>query len=186
MKKPMEQLKEIMEVADEQPVTNSTSKELKEVKRQIKNLLTVIKIIMALAIIAFVVIILGSIGLAFEYAVSPSPELVEEFYILVKIAVTAAAVWYISSVCNGFCKDIDKSNTPFIPQVPKGLRKISAALVAMFFISIAADAVYSGITHTELNFDIDATLCASVLILTLLSSIFDYGCKLQQESDETL
>lgn len=186
MKKPMEQLKEIMGVAEEQPVTNSTSKELKEVKRQIKNLLTVIKIIMVIAIIAFVVIILGGIGLAFEYAVSQSPELVEEIYTFVQFAVTAAAVWYISSVCNSFCKDIDKSNTPFIPQVPKGLRKISAALVLMFFISIAAEAVYSVITHTEFKLVVDATLWASVCILLLLSSIFDYGCKLQKESDETL
>ena len=186
MKKPMEQLKEIMGVADEQPAANSTSKELKEVKRQIQNLLTVIKIIMVMAIIAFVVIILGGIGLAFEYAVSPSSELAEEFYILVKMVVTAAAVWYISYVCNSFCKDIDKSNTPFIPQVPKGLRKIAAALVIMFFISIAAEAVYSVITNTEFNLVTDATLWASVCILLLLSSIFDYGCKLQKESDETL
>ncbi|MDE7289727.1 MAG: DUF2975 domain-containing protein [Oscillospiraceae bacterium] len=186
MKKPTEQLKEIMGAAEEQSVTNSTSKELKEVKRQIKNLLTVIKIIMTLAIIAFVVIILGGIGLAFEYAVSPSPELIEEFYIFGQFAVTAAAVWYISYVCNSFCKDIDKSNTPFIPQVPKGLRKIATALVVLFFILIAAEAVYSGITHTEFNLNIDVTLGASVCILLLLSSIFDYGCKLQKESDETL
>ncbi|MDE6709320.1 MAG: DUF2975 domain-containing protein [Oscillospiraceae bacterium] len=186
MKKPMEQLKEIMGVADEQPAANNTSKELKEVKRQIKNLLTVIKLIMALAIIAFVVIILSGIGLAFEYAVSQSSELVEEIYTFVQFAVTAAAVWYISSVCNSFCKDIDKSNTPFIPQVPKGLRKIATALVVLFFILIAAEAVYSGITHTEFNLNIDVTLGASVCILLLLSSIFDYGFKLQQESDETL
>lgn len=186
MKKPMEQLKEIMGVEEEQPAAKNTSKELKEVKRQIKIFMEVIPIIKVLAIICFVVIVISGIGLILDYGKSPSPETAEEIYTFVQFAVAAAATWYISAVCSSFCKKIEKSDTPFIPQVPKGLRKIAAALVVVFFISIAAETVYTEITHTEFNLVIDATLWVSVFILLLLSSIFDYGCKLQQESDETL
>ena len=186
MKKPMEQLKEIMGVADEQPVTNSTSKELKEVKRQIQSLLTVIKIIMGMAIISVGLLIIGCVGISLDYAITSNPEAAEEIYKAIQWLVVSAAILYITIVCKGFCENIVKSNTPFIPQVPKGLRKIAAVLVVMFLISIAAEAIYSGITHTEFNLVIDATLWVSVCILMLLSNIFDYGCKLQQESDETL
>lgn len=185
MKKPMEQLKEIMGV-EEQSAADGTSKELLEVKKQIKEFLTIIQIIKAIAIILIIMLVIGGIGMIVDNAVSPNSEVAVEIYKLVKYAVTAAVVWYICAVCSGFCREIDKSNTPFIPQVPKGLRKIAVVLVAISLVYIAAEAVYSQITHTEFELYIDAALGAFVFILLLLSSIFDYGCKLQKESDETL
>lgn len=185
MKKPMEQLKEIMGVK-EQSAEKGTPKELLEVKRQIKNLLNVIKIIKALVIIAVVGLVLGGAAMLLDNAVSPDPEIAVEIYKLIQYVITAAVAWYICSVCGGFCKEICKSNTPFIPQVPKGLRKISAALAVMYIISFLASVAYSLLTHTELNIYVDGTLAMFILVLVILSSIFDYGCKLQKESDETL
>lgn len=185
MKKPMEQLKKIMGVK-EQSAENGESKELREVKRQIKILMNVIKIIKALVIIAVVVFVFGVAAMLLDNAISPDPEIAVEIYKLIQYIITAAATWYICSVCGGFCREIDKSNTPFVPQVPKGLRKISVTLMVIFFIKIAAEEVYTRITHTEFTLYIDATAWAFISILMLLSAIFDYGCRLQKESDETL
>lgn len=186
MKKPMEQLKEIMGVDEGQPVTNSTSKELREVKRQIKIFVKCIKAIMVIAIIAVVGFSFGCVGIALDYALTMNSDAGEEIYTAIQGIITSAAILYITAVCRKFCESIIKSETPFILQVPKGLRKIAAAIVIMIFLSIVAEAVYSVITDTEFTLFIDASGWASVCILMLLSSIFDYGCKLQQESDETI
>lgn len=186
MKKPMEQLKEIMGVAEEQPAANSTSKELKEIKRQLNTIIILIKITMIIAIIGMAAFTLGCAGILLDYTITSNPEAAEGIYTAIQNLVVSAAILYIAVVCKRFCESIIKSGTPFIPQVPKGLRKIAAAIVAMQFLSIAASAVYSGITGTEFTIFIDTSAYILVCILFLLSSIFDYGCKLQQESDETL
>lgn len=182
----MKKLKKAMGTAEEQPVINSTSKELEEVKHQIKIFATLIKIAMGMAIIVVGLFIVGLIGIALDYAITSNPSVAEEIYKVIQGIITSAAILYITVVCSKFCENIIKSNTPFIPQVPKGLRKIAAAVIVMLLLSLAAAAVYSGVTGTELTIYIDASGWAFVCILMLLSSIFDYGCKLQQESDETI
>ena len=63
MKKPMEQLKEIMGVPEEQPIPKGSSKEIQEIKRQIKELLKVIKIIEVMAIFCTAAFFIGCIFL---------------------------------------------------------------------------------------------------------------------------
>lgn len=186
MKKPMEQLKEIMGVTDEQPLPKGSSKELQEVKRQIKELLKVIKIIMVMAIFCTAAFLIACIGGTVDYVKMPSPEAAEEIYESIKYTFTAAVIFYITVVCSRFCSDIDKSNTPFIPQVSKGLKKIAIAIVFAVLLSIGGDALYSVLTDTKFEGSVSWIGMAFVSILLLLSSIFDYGCKLQKESDETL
>ncbi len=187
MKKTMEQqLKEILAVTEEQQGMKGLPKELKDIKIHIKNLVTVIKITMIMAIIGVALLAIGCIGLSLDYAKNPDPEAAKEIYTGIQGLIVSAAILYITIVCKRFCDNIIKSNTPFIPQVPKGLRKMAAAIVAMLLISIAASAVYSEITNTEFTLFIDTSGWIFVYVLILVSSIFDYGCKLQKESDETL
>lgn len=186
MKKPMEQLKEIMGVPEEQPIPKGSSKEIQEIKRQIKELLKVIKIIEVMAIFGTAAFFIGCIGTTVDYVKTPSPEAAEKIYEVIKYAFISAVIFYITVICSRFCRDIYKSNTPFIPQVSKGLKKIAIAIVLMVILLVFGDILYSHITDTKMEGTISWLSMAFSSILFLLSSIFDYGCKLQQESDETL
>lgn len=188
MKKTMkQQLEEIIAVTEEQQGLKGLPKELKEVKQQIKNLLTVIKITMGMAIIFTALLTLGCIGIALNNAITPDPEAGKLINTAIQGIIISATVVYITVVCKGFCEDIIKSSTPFIPQVPKGLRKISTAISVMIILSLAEGAVYAKIADAEFTSLVSGmTGWIFVLMLTILSYIFDYGCKLQQESDETI
>lgn len=186
MKKPMEQLKEIMGVPAEQPAVDGTSKELREVKRQINLFIKLIKISFGIEILIIGLLIIGCVGVVLDHAITQNIYTDLEIYKIIQGIIVSSAILYMTVVCMKFCENIIQSSTPFIPQVPKGLRKIAAAIAVMLLLSIAASGVYSAVTGAEFILSIDATGWAFVFILMLLSSIFDYGCKLQQESDETI
>lgn len=186
MKKPMDQLKEIMGVPEEQPIPKGSSKEIQEIKRQLKELLKVIKIIEVIAILFTIASLMDCIGTAVEHVGMPSPEAAEKIYKSIKYAFISAVIFYITMICSRFCRDIYKSNTPFIPQVSKGLKKIAIAIVFMVLLLVFGDILYSHITDTKMEGTISWLSMAFVSILLLLSAIFDYGCKLQKESDETI
>lgn len=185
MKKPMDQLKEVMGVPEEQPA-NGTSKEIREIKRQIKILMGVIKIFIFLMILAIVAFSISCIVGACSYADMPNAETAEELYKYIIELIMSISFFIITMICKSIFTSINSSGTPFIPQVSKGIRKISFTICAAFLASFAVQCVYPLIMGIEQHFYVDGTSMIFVCILLLLSAIFDYGCKLQQESDETL
>lgn len=83
-----------------------------------------------------------------------------------------------------------KENTPFIPYIGKGLRIIAILLFAGIILMTAAHIVSYKITGVmppnEYNGFLDYGSAIFVSLLIMLSYIFDRGCELQQESDETI
>lgn len=84
-----------------------------------------------------------------------------------------------------------KNDTPFMPSVGKKLRIISiiyiTALVIMFVIRIIAENIAASAPSMEYTgMFINGYNLMFVSLLILLSFIFDRGCKLQKESDETI
>ena len=73
---------------------------------------------------------------------------------------------------------IGKGNSPFTPETGVQIRKI--ALYVLLF------AVFSVISVFKMSFSSFFMCGLSALILLCISLIFDYGCELQQEIDETL
>ncbi|MDE5576328.1 MAG: DUF2975 domain-containing protein [Oscillospiraceae bacterium] len=187
MKKPMkQQLNEIIKTAEEQLGVENMPEELKNIKVQIKSLLKIIKFFMAVMIVCTAVFFVSSIVNLVSYIGVPDPEAATKLGESILALISSAAWLIVTIICKNIFADIDKSSTPFIPQVPKGIRKIAVALIIMFLISAAEQLLYPIFTGIEPKLVIDGTSMIFVSVLVLLSYIFDYGCKLQQESDETL
>lgn len=77
-------------------------------------------------------------------------------------------------------RDIAKEHTPFTALNVKRIR-----VIAIFYFIIACNGVEPG-TGFHLTFSINILGIIGALIFWCLSVIFQYGCELQQESDETL
>ena len=187
MKKTMEQqLKEIMGIDEEQHGVKGLPEELKNIKITIRNFIKIIKILIVFIIIGMVSAFAWCIIGLINYSVEPSPEVVNEIGESIILLIASAAFLAIALICKKIFVEIDKCGTPFIPQVSKGMRKIAAVICIMFFVEGAESILYPVFTGTEPKLYIDGTDFIFVSVLMLLSYIFDYGCKLQKESDETL
>ncbi|MCM1329059.1 MAG: DUF2975 domain-containing protein [Ruminococcus sp.] len=96
----------------------------------------------------------------------------------------------ISAVGFDIFRRFKKAGTPFTPDVGRGLRIIAVLLFAGWILMFAAHIIAEKITGTvppnEYSGFINGTAMMFVSIFIMLGYIFDYGCKLQRESDETL
>ena len=83
-----------------------------------------------------------------------------------------------------------RDNTPFVPYIGKGLRIIAIAMfvgfILIFSAHIFADVIAGAAPPHEYSGSINVSSMIMVSMFIMLSYIFDYGCKLQKESDETL
>ena len=83
-----------------------------------------------------------------------------------------------------------RDKTPFVPYIGKGLRIMAGVMLGGYLIMCAFHIVVPNIAGAappnEFHGYINGTSMVLVSILCMLSYIFDYGCKLQKESDETL
>lgn len=191
MKKTMEQqLKEILAVAEEQHGLKGLPKEMQEIKRQINIWEKTINIFIAITVIGVAGILFGLVAGIIGYVGSPSHENLEEIYICVLYLIQSFALFIMTMICKNMLNSMKKSGTPFIPQIPGGMRKLSAVITAALIISVFVYLGVPKISGTEIpnynGFFTNGTCVYIDAVLIFLSSIFDYGCKLQQESDETL
>lgn len=187
MKKSMkQQLEEILAVTEEQQGLTGMPEELKNIKVTIRNFIKCINVLTFLIIFGMVCsFIMCIIGLL-DYVTEPTAEAINEVGEGIAMFISTIAFLAIAIICRNIFKEIDKSDTPFIPQVSKGMRKIAAVMCIMFFVEGAESVVYPIFTGTEPKLYINTTDFIFISVLMLLSYIFDYGCKLQKESDETL
>ncbi len=161
MKKSTEQIKEIMR--------ENIPEELKNIKIQIKSVIKIIKIFMFIMIGCTVIFFADSIINAVNYAGEPNHEAANKLGESILSLISSAAWLIVTAICKNTFSEIDKSSTPFIPQVPKGIRKIAAAIIIMFLISAAEQLLYPIFTGTEPKLIIDGTNLIFVSILILLS-----------------
>ena len=124
--------------------------------------------------------------------------------LIVVIVIIVAITLYMIMLLRVCVKDM-KNGRPFSSNMPKQIRKIAYVLLTFAVIIPATPLVpsvflfklydiqriLSGAPLVEkvqfsLNYNIDLTTIFIGFIVILLSLVFEYGTKLQQESDETL
>lgn len=175
-----------MGVTEEQQGLTGMPEELKNIKVTIRSLITCIKILITLIAVgmagSFAMCVIGLIG----YIGEPSPETADKLGEGIMLFFSAGAAIAIAIICKNIFKEIDKSNTPFIPQVPRGMRRIAAVICVMFVFQALAVLLYPMLIGSDPVLYFNWTGFIFISVLMLLSYIFDYGCKLQKESDETL
>lgn len=103
-------------------------------------------------------------------------------------AVYCAAAYVVLHFISKLCKQFKECETPFTEEIVQALKKLAIALIPMALFSGMAESVTDSIMTGNANIviGVDLTTILLVLLVFMLSAIFNYGAMLQQESDETL
>lgn len=86
------------------------------------------------------------------------------------------------------CKLFQDCETPFTAEIADALKKLAIAIIPMAFFSNLSESMTNSVMSGDVNIVIGVDLMTVLLVLLvfMLSAIFNYGALLQQESDETL
>lgn len=103
-------------------------------------------------------------------------------------SVNCAVIWIVMHFISKLCKLFKECETPFTEEIAQTLKKLAIALIPMAFFNNLASSVTDSIMSGNVNIviGVDVTTILLVLLVFMLSAIFNYGTMLQQESDETL
>ncbi|MDE5860070.1 MAG: DUF2975 domain-containing protein [Oscillospiraceae bacterium] len=189
MKKLMELLKKIIGIPDGHTVRQNESDELKKVRSSIMAMQIIALIFMVIMLIFSAVWLIDCVTDLYEYSANPSFGLAKALCISISDFILCGSLFFISILCKNIFASINQSGTPFIPQVSSGMKKIAAVIAVMLILSAAAEYLFPmvfPVLNTEPELVTDPAGWIFFSLLLMLSNIFDYGCKLQQESDETL
>ena len=85
-------------------------------------------------------------------------------------------------IFSAICKD----HTPFTNINAKRMRKVAVLIIAMGAISSITEFIAHKLITTQDGYSIDGTWLVMAAVIYCIALIFDYGCQLQQQSDETL
>ncbi len=115
----------------------------------------------------------------------------EEMYNSIFMFIDCAAFAAICTIGCGIIKLFRASETPFVTGVPKRLRAMAFITLGAFLVSVGVKLVFKALTESVprggyIGYFENPYGMIFVTLLIMLSYIFDIGCKLQQESDETL
>lgn len=112
-----------------------------------------------------------------------------KFQILMVIcSIFFAAVFVTLMFVGRFCKQIKICDTPFAESVISSMKHMAISLIPY----VISDCIMNSITNSFLtnkavfNFDINVGMLGAVVLIFVMTFVFKYGAKLQQESDETL
>ncbi len=76
--------------------------------------------------------------------------------------------------------------SPFAQSVVARVKRIGLFTLLVFLVSNAMSIVFAGIFTGKWGFSLDFSLLILCIVVYCLGMIFEYGCQLQQQSDETL
>lgn len=108
----------------------------------------------------------------------------------VTIAATIYSIMTIITLCfvGSLCKAFENCQSPFEEAVIKKMKNLAFSLIPWVVLSTITEGLVAGVMTG--NFDITAGIRLDmvfiILIIFVLTYIFQYGAVLQQESDETL
>ena len=106
---------------------------------------------------------------------------------LVAVFIYIGAVTVTLYMLKALMKSLKNCETPFSDEVIKNMSKLAKSLVCLVILSTIAGGFKSLInTGTRFEFSINLGNIILVAIVYVLITVFKYGAKLQQESDETL
>ena len=105
-------------------------------------------------------------------------------FVAVFCAVTLVTMHFVGKLCKLF----QDCETPFTTEISETLKKLAIAIIPMAFFSNMSESVSNSVMSGNVNIVIGVDLMTVLLVLLvfMLSAIFNYGTMLQQESDETL
>lgn len=120
---------------------------------------------------------------------SPKKVDIHNFMVITIVAALVMAVYTVNSCFAGkLFKEFEKCESPFTQNIVNRIKMLGYSLIPWVFIGGAVDsaksAAFSGKLHIGININVEMII--AVLIVLFLAYIFEYGTKLQQESDETL
>ena len=106
---------------------------------------------------------------------------------LVAVFIYIGAVTVTLYMLKALMKSLKNCETPFSDEVIKNMSKLAKSLVCLVILSTIAGGFKSLInTGTRFEFSINLGNIILVAIVYVLITVFKYGAKLQQESDETI
>ena len=103
---------------------------------------------------------------------------------LLYLAASLVTVWFICSLCKAF----KTCESPFEENVVRKIKNFAFSLIPWAVIASLTESVSKSFYTGKLDIEIGVNLGTVVVILVVfaLAFIFNYGAKLQKESDETL
>ena len=114
--------------------------------------------------------------------IAPRPLLLMFILLLVNTAFLAVIIFLVHAIFN----DIGKGCTPFSRQNTMRIKGVAIASVILSLIGGFSDAFVDYYTIGELTWSINIVGLITGMAIYCIALIFDYGCDLQRQSDETL
>lgn len=81
---------------------------------------------------------------------------------------------------------ISLDHTPFRSENAKSMKKIAILIIVMGLVDSVASFLADKLLGPQADFGIDFMWLVMAAVIYCIALIFDYGCQLQQQSDETL
>ncbi len=109
-------------------------------------------------------------------------------WVLLAALLYEIATFVVLFFIGGLCKAFRNCDTPFCDNVIRKMKNLAFSLIPMALFSSYSESMASGIMSEGpgFSFSIDLAVVIAILLIFGLAYIFQYGAKLQQESDETL
>lgn len=114
---------------------------------------------------------------------------IHNFFVVAIVAAVLVAVYGVNAHFAGkLFKEFETCESPFTEGIVKKMKMLGYSLIPWVFIGGAVDAAKDSILSgkVDITLDINVAMVFAVIIVLFLAYIFEYGAKLQQESDETL
>ena len=113
---------------------------------------------------------------------------------ILSIPVSAAAIAIIVGFIISLFNEIENSETPFKHSIADKIKKLSnAVLIGTLALSVPQTAIHMILSFTaeeNTSYPLGSVILISGILVSVItmaiSYVFSYGCKLQQESDETV
>lgn len=115
-------------------------------------------------------------------SLAPQSLLVMFLLSLVDALLISAVIILIHAIFN----DMKRGSTPFLRRNTMRIKGVAIIAIILSIIGSYSDALVDYYTIGELTWKVNAAGLIIGMVVYCISFIFDYGCDLQQESDETL
>lgn len=114
--------------------------------------------------------------------IAPRPLLLMFALLLVDTALLAAIIFLVHAIFS----DIGKGCTPFSHRNTMRIKGVAVISIVLSLIGGFSDAFVDYYTIGELTWSVNVVGLVIGMAVYCIALIFDYGCELQRESDETL
>lgn len=115
-------------------------------------------------------------------SIEPRPLFIMFVFMLTDTVLIGAAIFFV----HGIFSEMKKGCTPFSQENVLRMKRTAIAVIILGIVGSYSDGLLDYFTIGELTWkaDISGVMCG--IIIYFIAFIFQYGCQLQRESDETL